>query len=63
MSVHTFLTGVRGVIAPICAFHLATPDSLGRMAFIGSALIVTATLLLIPEIKFGRKARPSNALG
>jgi len=62
MSVHTFLTGVRGVAAPVCAFHFASPDSLERMVLISSGLILTATALLIPEIKFGRKARPTSAL-
>lgn len=62
MSVHTFLTGVRGVAAPLCAFHFANPESLGRMALISSGLIAAATLLLLPEIKFGRKARPTSAL-
>src|SRR5262245_41604305 len=42
MSVHTFLTGVRGVVAPLCAFHFANPDVLGRMALISSGLILAA---------------------
>ena len=62
MSVHTFLTGVRGVLAPMVAFHFAAKLSLGMMAAFSSALIVLATLLLVPEIKWGRKARKSAAL-
>ncbi len=62
MSVHTFLTGVRGVLAPLCAFHFAATLSLGVMAAFCSALIVLATLLLVPEIKWGRHARKSPAL-
>jgi hypothetical protein len=62
MSVHTFLTGVRGVAAPLCAFHFANPHSLKRMALVSSGLILGATLLLIPEIKFGRRGRPTTAL-
>lgn len=62
MSVHTFLTGVRGVLAPMAAFHFAAKLSLGMMAALSSALIVLATLLLVPEIKWGRQARKSAAL-
>lgn len=62
MSVHTFLTGVRGVLAPMVAFHFAAKLSLGMMAAFSSALIVLATLLLVPEIKWGRQARKSAAL-
>jgi MFS family permease len=62
MSVHTFLTGVRGVLAPVFAFHFASQVSLGIVAAVSSALIVLATAMLIPEIKFGRKAPPAAAL-
>jgi hypothetical protein len=62
MSIHTFLTGVRGVAAPLLAFSLASPRSLGILATVSVTLIFAATLLLIPEIKFGRKARPSAVL-
>lgn len=62
MSVHTFLTGVRGVLAPLAAFHFAATVSLGVMASFCAGLIVLATLLLIPEIQWGRKARKSPAL-
>jgi MFS family permease len=62
MSVHTFLTGVRGVLAPVMAFHFASHLSLGVVAAISSGLIVLATALLIPEIKFGSKAPPAAAL-
>ena len=50
MSVHTFLTGFRGVLAPMCAFYLVTVLSLTAMAAICSALIVVGTLILVPEI-------------
>ncbi len=62
MSVHTFLTGVRGVLAPLFAFYFATKLSMGLLAGISSGLIVLATLLLLPEIKWGRKARRGSAL-
>jgi MFS family permease len=62
MSVHTFLTGVRGVVAPMTAFLLIQKLSLGLLAGLSAALIVVATLLLVPEIKIGRRARKGVAL-
>jgi MFS family permease len=62
MSVHTFFTGVRGVLAPLVAFTLVTRVSLGMLAGISAALIVAASLLLLPEIKFGKRARKGAAL-
>jgi hypothetical protein len=53
MSVHTFLTGVRGVFAPMLAFQLVTNLSLGSMGLVSAALILIATLMLVPEIRFG----------
>jgi MFS family permease len=62
MSVHTFFTGVRGVLAPLVAFTLVTRLSLGMLAGISAALIVAASLLLLPEIKFGKRGRKATAL-
>jgi len=62
MSVHTFFTGVRGVLAPLVAFTLVQKVSLGILAGLSAALIVAASLLLLPEIKLGNRARPGAAL-
>ena len=62
MSVHTFFTGLRGVLAPMVAFQLVAHWSLAAISWLGAGMIVAATLLLIPEIKFGRNARPAAAL-
>jgi MFS family permease len=62
MSVHTFLTGVRGVLAPLCAFYLVGQLSPWMLAVISSGLIIAASLLLVPEIKWGRRAKRSPAL-
>jgi len=62
MSVHTFFTGVRGVLAPLVGFTMMTRYSVGTLAGLSAALIVAATLLLLPEIKFGRRARKGVAL-
>jgi MFS family permease len=62
MSVHTFFTGLRGVIAPVVAFQLVAHFSVSAISWLGAVMIVLATLLLIPEIKFGKGARPGAAL-
>lgn len=51
MSVHTFLTGVRGAIAPMVAFYAVGHFSLATMAFFTAGLIVAGSLLLVPEIR------------
>lgn len=62
MSVHTFLTGVRGVLAPAAAFFLVAHLPLMTLTIISAGLILAATLMLMPEVKFGRRARPTSAL-
>lgn len=62
MSVHTFFTGVRGVAAPLCAFYFVRQLPLTWLAIISCALIVASVLLLLPEVKFGRRARTTSAL-
>lgn len=62
MSVHTFFTGLRGVLAPVAAFQLVGHWSVAAISWLGAGMIVAATLLLIPEIKFGKNARPAAAL-
>ena len=62
MSVHTFLTGVRGVMAPLFAFFAVNHLPLGVIASINSGLIVLATVLLVPEIKLGKRAPKTTAL-
>ena len=51
MTVHTFLTGVRGVIAPFAAFYMAEHFGIGVTAIGMAALIVLASLLLVRERK------------
>ena len=62
MSVHTFFTGVRGAAAPLVAFHLVTGVPLNVMGWLTAGLILIGTSFLVPEIKFGRGARPAAAL-
>lgn len=62
MSVHTFFTGVRGVLAPVVGFALVQRYSMGILAALSAALIVAATLLLLPELKFGKGGRKGAPL-
>jgi hypothetical protein len=62
MSVHTFFTGLRGMAAPLFAFHLVQVFPVTTLGWISAGLIVASSLLLLPEIKFGRTARSAEAL-
>jgi MFS family permease len=48
MSVHTFLTGTRGIVAPLLAYALLEPLSLITVTHVSLALITLASLLLLP---------------
>ncbi len=62
MSVHTFFTGIRGLIAPLVAFQWVVFFEITTLGWISAAMIVAASLMLIPEIKFGKGARKGSAL-
>ena len=62
MSVHTFLTGVRGVVAPLMAFFVVTKLSLGVVAGISAVLIFAGTALLLPEVRWKPHKRQAAAL-
>jgi len=51
MSVHTFLTGCRGVIAPFLAFPLAAAFGPFWVGGLSAVLIVIATAIIMKEIK------------
>jgi hypothetical protein len=57
MSVHTFFTGIRGVVAPMAAFQLCERFSLPTLGFASAALIVIPSLMLLPEIWRWRQSR------
>ncbi len=62
MSVHTFFTGVRGLLAPITAFQLAKTLELTTLGWVAAGLIFASCLLLLPEIKFGKGAKREEPL-
>jgi hypothetical protein len=51
MSVHTFLTGCRGVLAPFIAFPLAAALGPGTVGGISVVLISIATAIILHELK------------
>jgi MFS family permease len=56
MSVHTFFTGIRGVLAPIVAFQLAAADvPINTIAYCCIGMIILASVLLLFEIKSGNR--------
>jgi hypothetical protein len=57
MAVHTFLTGVRGITAPLAAYWLVEGRSILTMAMISSALIVASSAVLIPSWRTIRDRR------
>ncbi len=62
MSVHTFFTGVRGFLAPLVAFYVVADFPVFVLGWISVGLITIGSLLLVPEIKFGRQGRSGGAL-
>jgi len=62
MAVHTSLTGVRGVLAPVAAFYGVQQLPPSVLAALSAGLIVVATALLLPELRGGRRGQPAPAL-
>ena len=60
MSVHTFFTGVRGVLAPLVAFQFATGTSMHTLGWIAFGMIFLSVLMLLPEVKWGRRGRKAS---
>jgi len=54
MSVHTFFTGVRGVIAPLTAFFTVASLSPHALGWISIGLILIGSGFLLPEIRVGK---------
>lgn len=54
MSVHTFFTGVRGVIAPLVGFALIERYPVDVLGWFCFGLIMIGTAILVPEIRSAR---------
>ena len=59
MSIHALLTGVRGIIAPLAAFHAITHYSLLNVGWFCIGLILLGNLMLLPEILASRSLQPA----
>src|SRR5690606_18201148 len=61
MSVHTFFTGLRGLVAPMVGFALVERYSMIGMGWVAAGCILAATLMLLPEARRGNLVRPRAA--
>jgi len=61
MSVHTFFTGLRGLIAPQVSFYLITKYEIANVAWLSAALILAGSIFLFPEI-LNAKNKNQNAV-
>ena len=57
MGVHSFLTGVRGLIAPVLGFYLIDRFQMSDLAWWSLGAIVLASWMLVPEAKSLRRRR------
>ena len=62
MSIHTFTTGIRGVLAPVIAFHVVEHYTPATMGWIAGGMILTATAILVPEIWAWKAQRRGEVL-
>ena len=62
MSVHTFLTGCRGVASPFISLPLALVIPPQWIAILGACLILLATIMISPNIKFQTRRRKSSVI-
>ncbi|MFU8892319.1 MAG: MFS transporter [Luteolibacter sp.] len=60
MGVHTFLTGVRGLVAPFLAFWLIESWSISTLAWWSLGLMAVASIMLVPEARTLRRRRAAN---
>jgi MFS family permease len=62
MAVHTFFTGLRGVVAPLVAFHLIAHFSVGALGGVSAGLIVMASVILARELQLGKAPDPGTTV-
>jgi len=61
MSVHTFFTGLRGVVAPMLGFWLVQTVSMQTLGAICAGLIFCSLAVLFPEVKAAPKPKEKAA--
>ncbi len=62
MSVHTFATGLRGVVAPFVALGVAGSFSLEAVGVVSAGLMTIASLMILPDVKLAYAARKSQMM-
>ena len=62
MAVHTFLTGIRGVLAPLAAFHAVQRWAPTTLGWASAGLILVACLVLLPEISSWKPRRTGEPI-
>jgi hypothetical protein len=60
MGVHSFLTGVRGLAAPLMGFYLIEWFRMSDLAWWSLGAIALASLMLAPEARTLRRRRPAE---
>lgn len=55
MSVHVFLTGIRGTIGPMVGYWMVNKIGTVNIGMLSCAMMLLATLMLIPELKHGNR--------
>jgi MFS family permease len=60
MAVHTFLTGVRAVIAPFAGFYALQIMSIQTLGWGCAGMIFISILMLLPEIRLVASRRPGS---
>lgn len=62
MSVHTFFTGVRGVLAPALAFYVVSGVPLPQLGWISVGLILVGSAFLVTGISAPKRERGGSAI-
>jgi MFS family permease len=62
MSVHTFFTGVRGLLAPFLGFHLVAAFGMTAAGWFSAVLIAVSALMLFSEVKFDKPRKKGEPL-
>ena len=62
MSVHTFFTGVRGLLAPFIGFYLVGISSMETVGWVSCGMIVISALMLFSEVNFDKPRQPGAPL-
>jgi len=63
MSIHTFMTGLRGTVAPFLAYALIDRVSVSTFTWICASMVIVATVMLIPRAIRAETGNPTDSPG